>query len=79
MDVDSDAIGSEEAVYKALGGLHGPYPITIDEVLVRSTYRPNIAISRNYSGFNGHVYLAGDSAHQNIPTGGYGKFRTIVS
>ncbi|KIW90830.1 uncharacterized protein Z519_08613 [Cladophialophora bantiana CBS 173.52] len=72
MDQDCEGIGSEEAVYKALGALYGPYPIKIDEVLVRSTYRPNIAISRSYSGCNGHVYLAGDAAHQNIPTGGYG-------
>lgn len=79
MEVDSDTIGSEEAVYRALGGLHGPYPIAIDEVLVRSTYRPNIAIARNYSGFSGHVYLAGDAAHQNIPTGGYGEAKTANS
>ncbi|KAJ9634880.1 hypothetical protein H2204_006114 [Knufia peltigerae] len=69
---ESDNITSEDAVYRALGGIHGPYPIKIDEVLVRSTYRPNIAIARSYSGANGHVYLAGDAAHQNIPTGGYG-------
>lgn len=70
---DSEKITSEDAVYRALGGIHGPYPIQIDEVLVRSTYRPNIALARSYSGANGHVYLAGDASHQNIPTGGYGK------
>lgn len=72
MEEDCSAIGSEEAVYRALGGQHGPYKIKIDEILVRSTYRPNIAIARAYSGFDGHVFLAGDAAHQNIPTGGYG-------
>lgn len=72
MDVDSDTITSEDAVYQALGGLYEPYKIEIDEILVRSTYRPNIAVSRSYSGAQGHVYLAGDAAHQNIPTGGYG-------
>ncbi|KEF51073.1 uncharacterized protein A1O9_12855 [Exophiala aquamarina CBS 119918] len=72
MDQDSESIGSEEAVYRALGGIYGKYEIKIDEILVRSTYRPNIAIARTYSGYDGHVYLAGDAAHQNIPTGGYG-------
>lgn len=73
MEFDCDSIGSEEAVYRALGGLYEPYKIQIDEILVRSTYRPNIAICRTYSGAQGHVYLAGDAAHQNIPTGGYGE------
>lgn len=73
LDQDPESIKSEDAVYRALGGLGDPYPIKIDEILVRSTYRPNIAIVRNYSGYNGHVQLAGDAAHQNIPTGGYGE------
>ena len=72
VDVDPGTIGSEDAVYRALGGIHGPYDVKIDEILVRSTYRPNIAISRQYSTHGGHVFLAGDAAHQNIPTGGYG-------
>jgi FAD-dependent monooxygenase len=55
-----------------LGGLDQPYSIQIDEVLVRSTYRPSIAIARSYAGAKGRIYLAGDAAHQNIPTGGYG-------
>ena len=74
MDTDPEAISTEEAVYRALGGVRGSYEINIDEVLVRSTYRPNIAIARRYSGFNGRVYLAGDAAHQNVPTGGYGMW-----
>lgn len=55
-----------------LGGLKKPYSIEIDEILVRSTYRPSIAIARSYAGSKGRIYLAGDAAHQNIPTGGYG-------
>jgi FAD-dependent monooxygenase len=69
---DPDTISSQDAVYTVLGGLHGKYPIKIDEILVRSTYRPSIAITRTYCGTHGRVFLAGDSAHQNIPTGGYG-------
>lgn len=62
----------EEVVATVLGGITGPYPIKIDEVLVRSTYRPYIAVARSYSGIHKRVFLAGDSAHQNVPTGGYG-------
>lgn len=72
LDMDDSLIDSHTAVYQALGGLHGPYPITIDEILVRSTYRPNIAIARRWASDHRRVFLAGDAAHQNIPTGGYG-------
>lgn len=72
LDADESKISSEEAVYRVLGGMGEDYEITIDEVLVRSTYRPNIAVARTYSALNGRVFLAGDAAHQNIPTGGYG-------
>lgn len=52
--------------------MHEPYEIKIDEILVRSTYRPSIAVAQKYASPNLRVLLAGDSAHQNIPTGGYG-------
>lgn len=72
LDADVDTISSEDAVYEVLGGLYEKYPIKIDEILVRSVWRPNIAVARNYAGPHTRVFLAGDSAHQNIPTGGYG-------
>jgi FAD-dependent monooxygenase len=72
LEVDHETIDSYDAVYSVLGGMGEKYEIKIDEVLVRSTYRPNVAVSRSYSGLNGRVFFAGDSAHQNIPTGGYG-------
>ncbi|KIW44404.1 uncharacterized protein PV06_02876 [Exophiala oligosperma] len=72
LEKDPDTIDSYECVYTALGALHGRYEIKIDEILVRSIFRPNIAIARQYSSMNRKVYLAGDAAHQNIPTGGYG-------
>lgn len=59
-------------MYRVLGGMHGRYPVSIDQVLVRSTWRPVIAVTSNWSGPNYRVFLAGDAAHQNIPTGGYG-------
>jgi FAD-dependent monooxygenase len=72
MEVDHTTIGAHEGAYKAVGGMGGLYEFEIDEVLVRSTYRHSIAIARRYQSSKGNVFLAGDSAHQNIPTGGYG-------
>ncbi|EHK19447.1 uncharacterized protein TRIVIDRAFT_135159, partial [Trichoderma virens Gv29-8] len=72
IDADWQKIDPEETVYNALGGPSGPYPIKIDEILVKSSWRPNICVAENYMTPGGRVLLAGDSAHQNIPTGGYG-------
>ncbi len=72
MEADTDSITSEQAVYRVLGGLYDRFPIKIDEILVRSTWRPNIAVARQWSSQHSRVLIAGDAAHQNIPTGGYG-------
>ncbi|KAK1240402.1 hypothetical protein MKX07_004430 [Trichoderma sp. CBMAI-0711] len=72
IDADWEKIDPQETVYNALGGPSGPWPIKIDEILVKSTWRPNICIAERYISPSGRVFLAGDSAHQNIPTGGYG-------
>jgi hypothetical protein len=69
---DASTIDSKEAVYTVLGGLNGRYEIEIDELLVRSVWTPSIAVARNYASQSQRVFLAGDAAHQNIPTGGYG-------
>jgi len=71
-DTNIDELDAHEAVYKALGGHGEPYPIKIDEIIVKSTWRPNMAVADDYRSKGGRVFLAGDSAHQNIPTGGYG-------
>lgn len=71
-DEDPSVLSSEEVVYRVLGGMYGPYPIMIDEILVRSTWRPVIAVTESWSGSHSRAFLAGDAAHQNIPTGGYG-------
>lgn len=70
--IDPSAVSSEDAIYTLLGGIGKPYEIKIDEILVRSTYRPSIAVARSFSGSKMRVFLAGDAAHQNVPTGGYG-------
>lgn len=72
LDAEPEKMDPHDAVYRVLGGVYGPYKITIDEILVRSVWRPNIAVTRNWSNPSLRIFLAGDSAHQNIPTGGYG-------
>jgi FAD-dependent monooxygenase len=72
LGTNHDEIDSYEAIYRSLGGLGEKFEIKVDEILVRSTYRPSIALARQYSSPNGRIYIAGDAAHQNIPTGGYG-------
>ncbi|KAK5413707.1 hypothetical protein LTR06_005134 [Exophiala xenobiotica] len=74
LDFDVSSIDPKEAVYRVLGGSVGPYPIEIDEVLVTSSWRPNICLADRYISQGGRVFLSGDAAHQNIPgrTGGYG-------
>jgi FAD-dependent monooxygenase len=69
---DVDLLSSEDVVSRVLGGMYGPFPIKVDKILVRSTWRPVIAVTKTWAGPNNRVFLAGDAAHQNIPTGGYG-------
>lgn len=72
LDTDWKALDPEETIYKALGGSFAPYPITIDQILVSSCWRPNIAVAERFASESLRVFLVGDAAHQNIPTGGYG-------
>lgn len=72
LDAEPEKIDSRDAVYRVLGGLYDPYEIKIDEILVRSTWRPNIAVARTWSNRDNRIFIAGDAAHQTIPTGGYG-------
>ncbi|EXJ71834.1 uncharacterized protein A1O5_04335 [Cladophialophora psammophila CBS 110553] len=72
LDADETQLDSHEAIYRTLGGSHQPYEIKIDEILVRSVWRPNIAVARQWAGASKRVFIAGDAAHQLIPTGGYG-------
>ncbi|KAH7408960.1 FAD binding domain-containing protein [Cadophora sp. MPI-SDFR-AT-0126] len=74
LDSDWEAIDAKDAIYRVLGGSAGPVRIQIDEVMVKSAWRPNICVADAYVSQNGtgRVFLSGDSAHQNIPNGGYG-------
>lgn len=69
---DWEKIDPEEAIYKGLGTPSTPYPIKVDKILVKSAWRPNICVAERYASTSRRIFLAGDSAHQNIPTGGYG-------
>ncbi|RFU81492.1 fad binding domain-containing [Trichoderma arundinaceum] len=70
--VDWEQVDPEETIHKVLGGESAPCLVKIDEILIKSTWRPNICIAENYITPSQRILLAGDAAHQNIPTGGYG-------
>ena len=72
LDVDPASLDPEKAISEVLGGSAGPYPIKVDEILVTSSWRPNICIADRYISPSGKIFLLGDAAHQNIPFGGYG-------
>ncbi|KAH7085896.1 FAD-binding domain-containing protein [Paraphoma chrysanthemicola] len=72
LDAEHESINSYDAVYRTLGGAGEPFEVAIDEITVRSAYRHSVAVARSYRSPGGRVFLAGDSAHQNVPTGGYG-------
>ncbi len=62
--VDVEAIDPKQFLYDRLG-------VAFDcEVIVANAWRPRLAVAEHYG--RGRVWLAGDSSHQFIPTGGYG-------
>lgn len=72
IDTDPTTLNAVEAVQRAIGGDIGVCPLKIDKVLVQNIWRPNIYIANRYASDGGRVFITGDAAHQNIPTGGYG-------
>jgi FAD-dependent monooxygenase len=72
IDADISQIDPVMAVYEGLGGEFAPFEIKIDEIFVTSKWRPNIYLANRYTSASGRVFISGDAAHQNIPTGGYG-------
>lgn len=61
LEEDTDSIDPVELVYRFLGGHFGRYPIKIDEVLVKSVWRPNLVVADKYTTDGGRVFLCGDS------------------
>ena len=74
LDADASVLDPHQVIYSIVGGSLGPYPIQVDDIIVSSTWYPKICIADRYRSRagTGRVFLAGDSAHQNVPTGGYG-------
>jgi len=55
-----------------------PFPVEIDKVIAQSTFTPSIAIAKTWAGPQKRVFLAGDAAHQTVPSGGYGMNMGLV-
>ncbi|MCJ1374391.1 hypothetical protein MMC20_005623 [Loxospora ochrophaea] len=72
LDVDTSTVDSLSVIYTVLGGSIGPFEVQVDEVMIGNTWRPGTYIADSYRSPLGRVFLAGDSAHQCIPTGAYG-------
>ncbi|MDG2308271.1 MAG: FAD-dependent monooxygenase [Candidatus Binatia bacterium] len=62
--VDTDTLDPKKVLFDALGREFAC------EIIVASAWTPRLAMAKSYG--RGRVWLAGDSAHQMIPTGGYG-------
>ncbi|KIW14849.1 hypothetical protein PV08_07634 [Exophiala spinifera] len=69
---DAKTLDPKEAIFTGLGGELGRLEIEVDEILVTSVWRPNIFLANKYTSDHGRIFISGDAAHQNIPTGGYG-------
>lgn len=62
--VDAASIDPKQLLFESLGQ-------EIEcEIIVANVWKPNLVVAKSYG--SGRVWLAGDSAHQVIPTGGYG-------
>jgi 2-polyprenyl-6-methoxyphenol hydroxylase-like FAD-dependent oxidoreductase len=62
--VDAEAIDPKQFLFARLG-------IEFDcDIIVANAWRPRLSLADSYG--NGRVWLAGDSAHQVVPAGGYG-------
>ncbi|KAH6685811.1 FAD binding domain-containing protein [Plectosphaerella plurivora] len=72
LDTNWEKMDPLQAIYDVLGGSIGPCPVKVDEIMVKSAWRPKICFADRYMSSIGRVFISGDAAHQNIPTGGYG-------
>jgi 2-polyprenyl-6-methoxyphenol hydroxylase-like FAD-dependent oxidoreductase len=63
-DMDEASIEPREFLFESLGAEFDC------EIVVANVWRPRLALAESYG--RGRVWLAGDSVHQVIPTGGYG-------
>lgn len=62
--IDADAIDPKQFLFTKLG-------IAFDcDIICANAWRPRLSLADSYG--SGRVWLAGDSAHQVVPSGGYG-------
>ncbi|KAL4809100.1 putative monooxygenase [Aspergillus unguis] len=71
-DYEPAETNARESIMRVLGGMGEPYAIDIDEIIVQSTFKPTVATAQAWLGPNQRAFLAGDAAHQTVPSGGYG-------
>ena len=62
--IDTESIDPRRLLFESLG------QEVECEIIVANAWKPNLVVAKRYG--SGRVWLAGDSAHQVIPTGGYG-------
>lgn len=65
-DTDPNAIDPLTFIYTNLGGLGDSYPVKVDEVLVKSTWRFDLATADSFRSAKGRVFLAGDAGTTNF-------------
>lgn len=63
LDADWKSMDLETTIRNVLGGSVAPLEIRIDEILVKSAWRPNICIAERFTSDSGRVFPAGDAAH----------------
>lgn len=72
-ETNVSSLDPHEVISRSISGSFDvKVPIKIDKILVSSTWRPSIFLSSRYTSPHQRVFLAGDSAHQTVPAGGYG-------
>lgn len=73
LDTDITKLGLEKIISRSISGsFEVDVPIKIDKIFVSSLWRPNIHLAAHYTSLHQRIFLAGDSAHQTVPAGGYG-------
>jgi FAD-dependent monooxygenase len=58
---DPYKIDALDFIYGVLGGLAEPYPVEVDEVLVKSIWQADVGITDFFRSTGGRVFLAGDA------------------
>lgn len=73
IDTDVSKLDPLETLRKSISdSFETSLPLSVDKILVSSFWRPGVYLSSQYASPQKRIYLAGDAAHQTIPTGGYG-------